>query len=62
MALSKGEAVAAQAKRIITRLCASQKKTIALVRQYAPNRKIVLGGYDTVLKDDALKPYADFIV
>jgi radical SAM superfamily enzyme YgiQ (UPF0313 family) len=37
------------------------KETVALIRQYAPNSKIVLGGYGTVLKDDALKPYADYI-
>lgn len=37
------------------------KETVALIRQYAPGSKIVLGGYGTVLKDDVLKPYADFI-
>jgi haloalkane dehalogenase len=37
------------------------KETVALIRQYAPQSKIVLGGYGTVLKDDVLKPYADFI-
>ncbi len=37
------------------------KETVALIRQYAPNSRIVLGGYGTVLKDDVLKPYADFI-
>jgi haloalkane dehalogenase len=37
------------------------KETVALIRQYAPNSKIVLGGYGTVLKDDLLKPYADHI-
>jgi radical SAM superfamily enzyme YgiQ (UPF0313 family) len=37
------------------------KETVALIRQYAPNSKIVLGGYGTVLKDVVLKPYADFI-
>ena len=37
------------------------KDMVALVRQYAPNTKIVLGGYGTVLKDEDLKPYADFI-
>ena len=37
------------------------KEIVALIRQYAPNSKIVLGGYGTVLKDDVLKPYADFI-
>jgi radical SAM superfamily enzyme YgiQ (UPF0313 family) len=37
------------------------KEAVALIRQYAPNSKIVLGGYGTVLKDEVLKPYADFI-
>jgi radical SAM superfamily enzyme YgiQ (UPF0313 family) len=37
------------------------KETVALIRKYAPQSKIVLGGYGTVLKDDVLKPYADFI-
>jgi radical SAM superfamily enzyme YgiQ (UPF0313 family) len=37
------------------------KETVALIRKYAPRSKIVLGGYGTVLKDDVLKPYADFI-
>jgi radical SAM superfamily enzyme YgiQ (UPF0313 family) len=37
------------------------KETVALIRQYAPNSKIVLGGYGTVLKDELLKPYADHI-
>jgi radical SAM superfamily enzyme YgiQ (UPF0313 family) len=37
------------------------KETVALIRQYAPKSRIVLGGYGTVLKDDVLKPYADHI-
>ena len=37
------------------------KEAVALIRKYAPNSKIVLGGYGTVLKDDVLKPYGDFI-
>ena len=37
------------------------KDMVALIRQYAPQSKIVLGGYGTVLGDDVLKPYADFI-
>jgi len=37
------------------------KEAVALVRQYSPNSKIVLGGYGTVLKDEVLKPYADYI-
>ncbi|HOX56018.1 MAG TPA: hypothetical protein P5205_02940 [Candidatus Paceibacterota bacterium] len=36
------------------------KETVALIRQYAPNSKIVLGGYGTVLKDEELKPYGDY--
>jgi haloalkane dehalogenase len=37
------------------------KETVALIRRYAPNSKIVLGGYGTVLKDEELKPYGDYI-
>jgi radical SAM superfamily enzyme YgiQ (UPF0313 family) len=37
------------------------KEVVALIRQYAPNSKIVLGGYGTVLKDEELKPYGDYI-
>ena len=37
------------------------KETVALIRQYAPNSKIVLGGYGTILKDEVLKPYGDYI-
>src|SRR5581483_4314032 len=37
------------------------KETVALIRKYAPHSKIVLGGYGTVLKDEVLKPYADYI-
>ncbi len=37
------------------------KEMVALARQYAPNTKIVLGGYGTILKDDVLKPFADHI-
>ena len=37
------------------------KEMVALIRRYAPQSKIVLGGYGTVLNDDVLKPYADFI-
>src|ERR1035441_2443287 len=29
------------------------KEAVALIRRYAPNSKIVLGGYGTVLKDEA---------
>jgi radical SAM superfamily enzyme YgiQ (UPF0313 family) len=37
------------------------KEVVALIRQYAPESKIVLGGYGTVLDDEVLKPYADHI-
>ncbi len=37
------------------------KETVALIRQYAPQSKIVLGGYGTILKDEVLQPYADYI-
>jgi radical SAM superfamily enzyme YgiQ (UPF0313 family) len=37
------------------------KDMVALIRRYAPQSKIVLGGYGTVLSDDVLKPYADHI-
>ena len=37
------------------------KEMVALIRRYAPQSKIVLGGYGTVLNDEVLKPYADFI-
>ena len=37
------------------------KEMVALIRRYAPQSKIVLGGYGTVLSDEELMPYADFI-
>ncbi|HVM50822.1 MAG TPA: hypothetical protein VMU04_22535 [Candidatus Acidoferrum sp.] len=37
------------------------KETVALIRQYAPQSKIILGGYGTVLKDEVIRPYADYI-
>ncbi len=37
------------------------KQTVALIRKYAPQSKIVLGGYGTTLNDEVLKPYADHI-
>ena len=45
----------------IMALMHKMKETVALIREHAPNSKIVLGGYGTVLKDDVLKPYADYI-
>jgi radical SAM superfamily enzyme YgiQ (UPF0313 family) len=37
------------------------KDMVALIRKHAPNTKIVLGGYGTILTDEELTPYADFI-
>jgi len=37
------------------------QETVALIRRYAPHAKIVLGGYGTILNDDVLRPYADYI-
>jgi radical SAM superfamily enzyme YgiQ (UPF0313 family) len=42
-------------------LAHKMKEAVALVRQYAPDSKIILGGYGTVLKDEVLQPYADYI-
>jgi radical SAM superfamily enzyme YgiQ (UPF0313 family) len=45
----------------IMALMHKMKEMVALVREHAPNTKIVLGGYGTILKDEVLKPYADHI-
>jgi radical SAM superfamily enzyme YgiQ (UPF0313 family) len=45
----------------IMALMHKMKETVALIRKYAPQSQIVLGGYGTVLKDDVLAPYADHI-
>ena len=37
------------------------KEVVALVRKHAPDAKIVLGGYGTVLDDATLAPYGDYI-
>ncbi|OGR84163.1 MAG: hypothetical protein A2901_09010 [Elusimicrobia bacterium RIFCSPLOWO2_01_FULL_54_10] len=37
------------------------KETVALIRRYSPKSKIVLGGYGTILSDEVLKPYSDYI-
>ncbi|MCC6234221.1 MAG: hypothetical protein IT580_16375 [Verrucomicrobiales bacterium] len=37
------------------------KDTVALIRKHSPQSKIVLGGYGTVLKDEDLLPYADYL-
>jgi radical SAM superfamily enzyme YgiQ (UPF0313 family) len=45
----------------IMALMHKMKEIVALIRKHAPKSKIVLGGYGTVLKDEVLKPYADYI-
>jgi radical SAM superfamily enzyme YgiQ (UPF0313 family) len=37
------------------------KEVVALVRKHSPSSTIVLGGYGTVLSDEALRPYADHV-
>lgn len=37
------------------------KRMSALIRKYSPNSKIILGGYGTIVKDEELLPYGDFI-
>ncbi|HRY29264.1 MAG TPA: cobalamin-dependent protein [Elusimicrobiota bacterium] len=37
------------------------KDTVELIRKHSPKTKIVLGGYGTILEDDLLKPYGDFV-
>ncbi len=37
------------------------KEVSALVRKYSPNSRIILGGFGTVLPDEALTPYGDHI-
>jgi len=37
------------------------KEMVALVREHAPQAKIVLGGYGTILTDEELAPYGDYI-
>ena len=37
------------------------KEAAALVRRYSPDSKIILGGYGTVLSDEELAPWSDFI-
>jgi hypothetical protein len=37
------------------------REMVALVRKYAPDTKIVLGGYGTTLTDEELAPYGDYI-
>ena len=37
------------------------KETAGLIRKYSPGSKIILGGYGTVLDDETLKQYGDYI-
>jgi len=37
------------------------KETVSLIRKYSPMSKIILGGYGTVLGDEILKQYGDYI-
>ncbi|MDE2292820.1 MAG: cobalamin-dependent protein, partial [Elusimicrobia bacterium] len=37
------------------------RKVVALVREHAPKAKVVLGGYGTIMSDEALAPYADHV-
>ncbi|MHC4742031.1 MAG: radical SAM protein [Planctomycetota bacterium] len=37
------------------------KETVSLIRKYSPESKIILGGYGTVLDDETLKQYGDYI-
>ena len=37
------------------------KEAVALIREHAPGAKIILGGYGTVLSDEELAPWSDFI-
>ncbi|MHC4595254.1 MAG: B12-binding domain-containing radical SAM protein, partial [Planctomycetota bacterium] len=37
------------------------KEVVSLIRKYSPGSKIILGGYGTVLDDETLKQYGDYI-
>ncbi|MCH7595427.1 MAG: hypothetical protein IID35_02620 [Planctomycetes bacterium] len=37
------------------------KEVVALIREHSPRSKIILGGYGTVIEDELLQPYGDFI-
>ena len=37
------------------------KEAVALIRKHAPQSKIILGGYGTILPDEVLQPYAHYI-
>jgi haloalkane dehalogenase len=37
------------------------KEVVALIREHSPRSKIILGGYGTVIEDELLQPYGDYI-
>ena len=37
------------------------KDMVALIREHSPKTKIILGGYGTILSDEELTPYSDYI-
>ena len=37
------------------------KHVVEIIRKYSPQSKIILGGYGTVLSDEELAPYGDYI-
>ena len=37
------------------------KEAVAVIRKHAPDAKIILGGYGTVLSDDELEPWSDYV-
>ena len=37
------------------------KESVAMIREHAPQAKIVLGGYGTVLSDEELAPWGDYV-
>ncbi|OGX05379.1 MAG: hypothetical protein A3G87_02670 [Omnitrophica bacterium RIFCSPLOWO2_12_FULL_50_11] len=37
------------------------KRMVALIRKHSPNSKIIIGGYGTVMSDEEIRPYGDFI-
>ena len=37
------------------------KEVVALIRKHSPRSKVILGGYGTVVEDELLQPYGDFI-
>jgi len=37
------------------------KEVVAIVREHSPSSKVILGGYGSVLSDEILEPYSDYI-